>query len=412
MTVQLLRGGRLASGEVVDVRVDADTVTAVVPADGGSGLDRAGAAVTDLTGYVLCGAFAEPHTHLDKVFTADRVTGHDGTLRGAMERYATVLGEASDADVRARAHRALRLLVGHGATAVRSHVGCGRLLGVRAVESLVRVRSEAADVVDLQLVAHVGPPGVGESWRSHRARLHDALDAGADVVGGNPSIEPDPVAAMEECFAVAVERGRPVDFHVDETTEPAVLTLRHLARLARQADVPVTASHCVSLGQQDPALAADVAAEVAEAGVQVVALPATNLYLQGRGGGPSTRGLTAIDTLRAAGVRCAAGGDNVRDPFNPAGRLDPLETAALVVTAGHQAPRDAWHMVGRDARAVLGLPAAGPRVGDRADLVAVRADSLEDALALAPAERIVWRAGRVVSRIAVTRRGPVHEVGA
>lgn len=407
MAAQLLRGARLAGGEVVDVRLDGGLVAAVEPAGGVPRPGDVGLPVIDLTGFLLCGAFAEPHTHLDKAFTADRVTGTDGTLRGAMERYGAVLVDMDEDDVRDRAARALGYLVAHGATAVRTHVGCGRLLGVRAVRALARLRDELADVVDLQVVAHVGGPGPDETWRTHRTRLADALDAGADVVGGNPSIEQDPGAAMEECFAVAVERGVPVDFHVDETTDPAVLTLRRLARLAAGADVPVTASHCVSLGQHDADLAAEVAAEVAAAGVRVVALPATNLYLQGRGMVPRPRGLTALDALRAAGVRVAAGGDNVRDPFNPTGRLDPLETAALAVTAGQQAPREAWDLVGADARAVLGLPPAGPRPGARADLVALRADSPEDALALAPAERLVWRAGRLVSRTVVEREGPL-----
>jgi cytosine deaminase len=37
-----------------------------------------------------------------------------------------------------------------------------------------------------------------------------------------------------------------------------------------------------------------------------------------------------------------------------------------------------------------------------ADLVAVRADSVGDAVARAPADRIVWRRGRVVARTEVT----------
>ena len=409
MATQILRGARLAGGEVVDVRLDGDRVAAVEPAGGAPRPGDAGLPVTDLDGYLLCGSFAEPHTHLDKAFTADRVASPDGTLRGAMGRYGAVLADMDEEDVHRRAARALGLLVAHGATAVRTHVGCGRLLGVRAVRALARLREELADVVDLQVVAHVGGPGPGETWRTHRTRLTDALDAGADVVGGNPSIEDDPAAAMEECVGVAVERGVPVDLHVDETTDPAVLTLRHLARLAAGAGVPVTASHCVSLGQQDVDLAAEVAAEVAAAGVRVIALPATNLYLQGRAAVPRTRGLTALDALRDAGVRVAAGGDNVRDPFNPTGRLDPLETASLAVTAGHQPPRVAWDLVGPAARDVLGLPPAGPVPGARADLVAVRAESAEDALALAPADRRVWRAGRLVSRTGVERHGPLED---
>lgn len=406
MGTHLLRNARLATGESVDVQLDGGSVAAVRPAGAAPAQPEQ---QTDLSGYLLAGAFVEPHAHLDKVFTIDRVGARGGSLQEAMSQYEAVLREATDADVRRRARRALRHLVAHGTTAVRTHVGCGRLLGVRAIESLVAVREELAHLVDLQIVAHIGGPGPGETWPGHRHRLEAALDAGADAVGGNPALDPNPGAAVEECVALAADRGVPLDLHIDETTDPNVATLRLLAQLAPQAGVPVTASHCVSLGAMDPGLVAEVAAEVAEGGVAVVTLPATNLYLQGRSQWPRPRGLTAIDALTAAGVLVAAGGDNAGDPFNPVGRLDPLETAALLVLAAHQDTDRAWQLVTRDARRVLGAPPAGPTPGARADLVAVRADSVGEAVALAPGDRMVWRAGRLISRTAVARSGPAHE---
>ena len=70
-------------------------------------------------------------------------------------------------------------------------------------------------------------------------------------------------------------------------------------------------------------------------------LPQTNLFLQGRDHPVAMpRGLTAIAALREAGALVAAGADNVQDPFNLVGRSDPLETAALLVMAGHELPHD------------------------------------------------------------------------
>ena len=37
----------------------------------------------------------------------------------------------------------------------------------------------------------------------------------------------------------------------------------------------------------------------------------------------------------------AAGADNIRDPFNPLGRTDPLETASLLAAAAHLTPAQA-----------------------------------------------------------------------
>jgi len=92
-----------------------------------------------------------------------------------------------------------------------------------------------------------------------------------------------------------------------------------------------TASHCVSLGMQDAPRQREIAELVAGAGIGVVALPHTNLYLQGRGSAPMPRGLTAVAALRDAGVNVAAGADNLQDPFNPMGRGCPFETASLMV---------------------------------------------------------------------------------
>jgi cytosine deaminase len=110
------------------------------------------------------------------------------------------------------------------------------------------------------------------------------------------------------------------------------------------------------------------------------------------------RGLTAIQALAEANVTVAAGSDNVQDAFNPVGRCDPLEVASLLVTAAQCEVGDALAMVSGAARRVLGLPPAGPRPGAVADLLAVRCDSVTEAVAAAPADRMVFTAGRLVAR--------------
>ena len=167
----------------------------------------------------------------------------------------------------------------------------------------------------------------------------------------------------------------------------------------------VTASHCVTLGLQQPDVRDAVAREVAEAGIGVVALPQTNLFLQGRTHPVATpRGLTAVGSLVDAGAVVCAGADNVQDPFNLVGRSDPLETASLMVMAGHRLPDDAFRMVGADARCCMGLPPAGPEVGAVADLLAIDAPSVRGAIADAPASRRTFRRGELVASTDQTTR--------
>ena len=66
--------------------------------------------------------------------------------------------------------------------------------------------------------------------------------------------------------------------------------------------VPVTASHCVSLGAQTLEVQRRVAMLLAAAEVSVVSLPQTNLYLQARGQRTSpARGIAAVQALLDAG---------------------------------------------------------------------------------------------------------------
>jgi cytosine deaminase len=82
-------------------------------------------------------------------------------------------------------------------------------------------------------------------------------------------------------LSLAAELGRPIDLHTDETLDPSVLHLPHLADLVAETGFPygATASHCVSLGIQPPMVAADVAERVATARVAVICNPQTNLFL-------------------------------------------------------------------------------------------------------------------------------------
>ena len=363
-------------------------------------LDDSDADITiDLTGHLLLPAAVEPHAHLDKAFLAERVENRTGDLMGAIDAMISLSGRITFDDIVERAERAARLMAANGYTTVRTHADTVDHNGLRNVEALVDVRRRVADVIDVEIVALTGTPVVGPAGATHRALLRDALAAGADLVGGCPHLEGDHAieAATDVFFEIAAEAGVGVDLHTDETLDPAVMGLEYLAHQVL-AGFPhrVTASHCVSLGQRDATEQQRIAELVAAAGIGVVTLPHTNLWLGGRNQQPVPRGLTAIDALRAAGVTVAAGADNLQDPFNPLGRACPFETASLMVLAAHDLPHVAWASVSVDARLVLGLAMGGIVVGAPADLLAVPGDSLRGALAEGPGGRRVLRAGREV----------------
>ncbi|UBQ01826.1 amidohydrolase family protein [Curtobacterium sp. TXMA1] len=407
--VGLLRSALLPGGRLVDVAIDGDTVSAVAP----TGTLSAPDAVTlDLGGRLLLTAPAEPHAHLDKALSADAIRPPLGDLGAAIASWSAHATTMTVEDVADRARTAALALLAAGTTSVRTHVDVlsGRRTvadapasvesATRGARALVQVRDELAGLMDIELVALAGPLAPDH-------HVEAVLDCGVDLVGGAPHLAEDPLADVDRLLAIAERRGVGVDLHTDESLDGPV-TLDHYARAVtrmprdERSGRQYSAGHCVRLGTLGPERLAEVVADVAAADLGIITLPITNLYLQGWQHPVSTpRGLTAIRALTGAGVRVAAGADNVRDPFNPVGRSDALETASLLVSAGHVTPDQAYAMVSDTARSVMGLPAAGPVPGRRADLLAIAATSVTDAVANASADRIVLSRGRLVARTEV-----------
>ncbi len=397
MTLRL-RNARLEDGPLVDVIIDDARITSVGPADPNPATEPRRGEELDLAGSLLVPAPAEPHAHLDKALTADVVPNPAGDLGGAIEAWLAHRPTITKADYVERATTAAELSLANGCTALRTHVDLGVDIGTTGVEAMLEVKAALGSVMDLQLVGLVAgltSPGGAEEL----ALVREALDMGLDVVGGVPHIEADPARAIDLVLEVAGEYGRPIDLHADENLDPASHDLETLARRvsATGFEHPVVASHCVALSMKPEAEQHRIAEAVAAAGVMVVSLPQTNLYLQARNIATAPpRGLTALAALRRAGAVIAGGGDNLRDPFCPVGRADPMETASLLVMAGHLPPDAAYHCVSGGARAAMGLEPVAISAGRPAELLALPSASISGAVAAAPGGRLVIRRGRVV----------------
>lgn len=401
--VERLSGARLATGEQVDLSIGGDgVVRSVTPTDGAPRSSVSAAESQqhlDLAGYLLLPPFADPHAHLDKVGTWDAIGPPVGDLDAAISAWIAYTRRMPGADVIRRARNHVRTALAAGTTAIRTHVD---LLDdddpLRSLRALVTLRAEVAHLIDLQVVP-LAYPGTSGSL------ILEAVSAGADAVGGCPHLADDPAAETRRLIELAVRADVVADLHVDERLDGSdtlgVYADAVLAHSGGSAAEPgrFTASHCVLQSTLEPKDLAHIAGRVARAGIGVVALPITNLYLQGRDCCPSPpRAITPVRAWLDAGVCVAAGGDNVRDPFNPMGRGDPLETGSLLVTAAHVDIEQAATLVSSAARRVLGLPDAGPEVGMTADLVGVRAESLAAAMADGGHDRVVVRRGRLVAR--------------
>ena len=384
-------------GRLVDLRVTDGLVAEI-----GTGLRASdGEQVVDGLGGLVTESLVEAHAHLDKAYLAEVIPNPTGDLMGAITAMIANRGVMTVANTIERAERAVRTMVRYGVTTIRTHADVTDDNGLTSIEALLEVRRRTADLVDLQIVALVGWPLAGPDGDVHRVLAREAIGMGADILGGCPHLDVDASAANEVLVELAGELGVPLDLHTDEHLDANRLSLGDLARRVTDTGFEhrVTASHCVSLGVQPEGIQRATADAVAAAGIGVVALPHTNLFLQGRESQTAMpRGLTAVRALREAGVDVAAGSDNLQDPFNPIGRGDPLEAAGLMVLAAHLLPDEAFGAVTSVARSVLGVAPAGPTVGASADLMVTPVSSVREAIASGAPRSVVVRRGVVVHR--------------
>ena len=360
--------------------------------------------VIDAHGSLLTCSLAEPHAHLDKAFLAERVHNPTGDLMGAIMAMEESRDQITVADTIERAERAVRLMASNGVTAIRTHADVTEWNNLDAVQALVEVRNRTRGLVDLQICALLGWPLSGDAGKENRDRGRRAIEMGANILGGCPHLDVDPVGANIALIELAGELNCDLDLHTDEHTDSNRLSIEDLANrvINSRLKQAVVASHCVSLGMQTEIVQKRVSERVAEAGISVIALPHTNLFLQGRDFQTATpRGLTAVSSLRKSGVKVAFGADNLQDPFNPIGRGDPLESAGLAILTAHLLPNEAFDSVSTVARQVMGLTDSGPKVGATANLMLTQAGSTREAIANTPPRNLVLYKGQIThSRLA------------
>ena len=391
----LLRGARLPDREdLVNIAIAGERIAAIDP------MDRPARQTIDLGGRLVTPGLVESHIHLDKALLTDRITATAGTLEEAIR----LTGEAKQAftvdDIQARARRVLDLAVRAGTTAMRSHVEVDPLVGLTGMEAMLPLRAEYAPALDLQLCAFaqegiVQAPGT-------EGLLRRALTMGADLIGGCPYNDRDGPEHIRIVFALATAFGVDADFHVDFADEPEHLHVREIAAQTLRAGWQgrVAVGHVTELGAVPGFRQDEIIAEIAAAGLGVICLPATDLYLMGRqDDGNARRGLTPVRRLLQAGVPVALASNNIRNPFTPVGTADLAHMAFVAALAAHMGtPADLRALLAaitlHPAR-LLRLPDYGLAPGCQADLVAWDCASPEEAVATLAPRTLVVKRGRV-----------------
>lgn len=333
----------------------------------------------DAAGALAFGGFVETHIHLDKAGILNRCPICEGTLAEAVSLTAKAKAGFTVEDVYARASALVEKAILHGTTRMRTFVEVDPRAGFRSLEAILAVRADYAFALDLEICAFAQEGLTNEPETG--AMLIEALRLGADLVGGCPYTDPDPVGHVAAIFDIAERADVAVDFHADFDLDPQNSILPEIVAQTRKRAYQgcVSVGHVTKLSAMSPAAVDTLGSELAAAGIAVTVLPATDLFLVGRSADKLVpRGLAPAERLRKLGVLTTVATNNVLNPFTPMGDGSLGRMANLYANVA-QLARDedfaaAFDMVTANAAQLLGA-AYGLDVGLPADIVLIDAQS-------------------------------------
>jgi cytosine deaminase len=357
-------------------------------------------AVEDVDGegaYAFSG-FVDSHVHLDKACILDRCRICEGTLAEAVRETARVKAGFDEDDVYARAARVVERAISHGTVRMRTFVEIDPRAGLRSFAAIRRIKADYAFAIDIEICAF-SQDGLTNEPETFDM-IDTALGAGADLVGGCPYTDPDPVGHIDMIFSLATRHGVAVDFHLDFDLDPHHTDLPAVVAATKKHDWQgrVSIGHVTNLSAMPEWDIMRIAGQLAEAGIALTVLPATDLFLNGRGHDRLVpRGVAPAHGMAARGVVTSIATNNVLNPFTPYGDASLVRMANLYANVA-QLSRDedilrVFDMVGQSAARQLGVP-HGLSVGGEATIVLV--DTSGPKAAVREVARVVagWKNGR------------------
>ena len=349
--------------------------------------------------------FIEPHIHLDATQTAGQPNwNQSGTLFEGIERWAERKSLLSHEDVKSRAWKTLKWQIANGIQYVRTHVDVSDST-LTALKAMLEVKKEIAPWVDLQIVAF--PQEGILSYPNGEKLLDQAMEMGADVVGGIPHFEftrEYGVESMHIAFDIARKYNKQIDIHCDEIDDEQSRFVETVAALALKYDMgeKVTASHTTAMHSYNNAYASRLFRLLKMSKIHFVANPLVNIHLQGRFDTyPKRRGVTRVKEMLKNNINVCFGHDDVFDPWYPLGTANMLQVLHMGLHVcqlmGYGQINDGLKLVTENSAKALGLTDYGIQEGNSANFIVLPAENGFDAVRRQVPTRYSIRHGKVIS---------------
>ena len=396
----ILRNATIAGQEgagSTDIGIDQGRIAAIQP-----GLPVAEREI-DLGGNLVAPGFVETHIHLDKSCILDRCRSQEGTLEEAITQVAAAKKGFSEEDVAERARRTLDKCILQGTTHIRTHVEVDPVIGLQSLNAVLALVKEYEWAVDLEVCVFpqeglLNNPGTDEL-------MVEGLRMGARTVGAAPYTDTDPHGQIDRVFDMAQEFDVDIDMHLDfggdPADMPAEMDVEYVCQQTERFGYGgrVAVGHMTNLSAVPAARFEEIGRRMCSAGVAVTVLPATDLFLMGRGRDHNqVRGVTSAHRLLNFGVNCSLSSNNVLNPFTPFGDCSLVRMANLYANVCHvgtpEETEDCFEMITRRSASLLRLSGYGVEVGNWADLVVLQAQNRASAVAELAAPLYGFKHGR------------------
>ena len=392
----IVRNVRLAdrpSAEPVDVGVAGGKIVAIE--DGLTGAAEA----YDAGGRLGCAGLIETHIHLDKSRIIDRCPPEVGREISPMRQVAAMKPSFTVEDVRLRAERTLVDCILNGTTRMRTQLEVDPAIGMRGFDAVQSLIADYKWAIDIEIC--VFPQDGLTNYPGTDELLVEGLERGARAIGGAPRYDTDPGGQIRRIFDLAREYDVDIDIHLDVGNTPEAMNIDLVCELTEQyrRGGRVVVGHMAKLSTMPPHQVAILARRLADVGVAVTVLPATDLYLMGRDQDHNVRrGVADANFLVEHGVNCSLSTNNVLNPATPYGDCSLIRMANLhanvLQIAGPMQLRECFAMLTERSAGLLNLPDYGLAVGNPADIVVIDATTPEQTIAEIRQPLAVYKRGR------------------
>src|SRR5258705_12442469 len=143
--------------------------------------------------------------------------------------------------------------------------------------------------------------------------LVEGLKRGATVVGGAPRYDSDQAGQIRRIFELAREFDVDIDIHLDVGPTADAMNIYLVRELTEEfkRGGRVVVGHMAKLSLMPPEQGRALARRLADAGIAVTVLPATDLFLMGRDQDHNVRrGVADANLLIGEGVNCSLSSNN------------------------------------------------------------------------------------------------------